>query len=145
MCLLSVLRDLWRSRSFDIGGTQWLAREQRTVNTVLTTSITTKSIILFIVNRCCCCCCWHLWCCLVLMTVGHALPNLVQVCHRTVKKAWTLLWHPTHAVDDAWTCSANMPRSSRIGVANCLEECCFCGVVVAPEPFCLFFLVGLGD
>ena len=111
MCLLSVLRDLWRSRSFDIGGTQWLAREQRTVNTVITTSITTKSIILFIVNRCCCCCCcWHLWCCVVLMTVGHALPHLLQVRHHTVNKAWTLLWHPSHAVDDAWTCSANMPR-----------------------------------
>ena len=52
MCLLSVLRDLWRSKSFDIGDTQWLARKQRTVNTVITTSITTKSIILFIVNRC---------------------------------------------------------------------------------------------
>ena len=87
MCLLSVLRDLWRSRSFDIGDTQWLACEQRTVNTVITTSITTKSIILFTVNRCCCCCCcWHLWCCVVLMTVGHALPHLVQVCHRTVNK-----------------------------------------------------------
>ena len=87
MCLLSVLRDLWRSRSFDIGDTQWLAREQHTVNTVITTSITTKSIILFTVNRCCCCCCcWHLWCCVVLMTVGHALPHLLQVRHHTVDK-----------------------------------------------------------
>ena len=80
------------------------------------------------------------------MTVGHALPHLLQVRHSHRQQR---LGRCCGIPAMQWTMHGLAQRtcrgSSRIGVANCLEECCFCGVVVALEPFCLFFLVGLGD
>ena len=151
MCLLSVLRDLWRSRSFDIGDTQWLACEQRTVNTVITTSITTESIILFIIDCCCCfCCCWHLFfrlcCCMALATVGHPMPHLLQVRHHTVDKGLDVVVAVRPCSERCMDLLCELVEDlPRIGLAKCLEERCFCDVIVALELFFLLFFVSLGD